>query len=220
MFTRVRRTRRSCDRLTVRGVVSNQLDQFHRASGFCFQSQMIQSTFLGSPPSSLSLVMHWPRWCCECIATCTRASATVITQGGSGNQGTVMVCDSFSGWHRRDQVAQACVTGLSTRFQVIERLGRPWFGFSGLLVVKHGQEAELHASQMAEATAHLLIIAGRRTAPGVEENRVGPFGVSHQIAQEFKHRKKLHVAVLRPLKYKRWSARIATTLREAIIYLS
>src|SRR5436305_13937186 len=61
--------------------------QFHRAAGFSFHSQMIQSTFFGSPPKSFSRVMHWPRWCCVCIATCTSASATVITQGGSGNQG-------------------------------------------------------------------------------------------------------------------------------------
>ena len=35
--------------------------QFHRACGFCFQSQIIQSTFFGSPPRSLSRVMHCPR---------------------------------------------------------------------------------------------------------------------------------------------------------------
>src|SRR3954465_15530744 len=68
-----------------------------RAGGFCFHSQTIQSTFLGSPPKSFSRVMHWPRWCCVCIATCTRASATEITHGGSGNQGTRTVADRDSG---------------------------------------------------------------------------------------------------------------------------
>ena len=48
--------------------------QLHRACGFCFHSQMIQSTFFGSPPKSLSRVMHWPRWCCECMPSCTMAS--------------------------------------------------------------------------------------------------------------------------------------------------
>jgi hypothetical protein len=33
----------------------------HAAGGFSCQSQMIQSTFFGSPPKSLSRVMHWPR---------------------------------------------------------------------------------------------------------------------------------------------------------------
>ena len=33
-------------------------DQSQRPSGFCFHSQMIQSTFFGSPPKSLRRVMH------------------------------------------------------------------------------------------------------------------------------------------------------------------
>lgn len=33
----------------------------HLGAGFCFQTQMIQSTFFGSPPNSLSRVMHCPR---------------------------------------------------------------------------------------------------------------------------------------------------------------
>jgi len=33
----------------------------HTAGGFSRQSQMIQSTFFGSSPRSLSRVMHWPR---------------------------------------------------------------------------------------------------------------------------------------------------------------
>src|SRR2546422_862432 len=61
--------------------------QVHRPCGLPVHNQMIQSTFFGSPPKSLRRVMHWPRWCWACIAAWTRASAMVITQGGSGNQG-------------------------------------------------------------------------------------------------------------------------------------
>src|SRR5262249_43971629 len=37
------------------------INHVHRPCAFCFHSQMIQSTFFGSPPKSLSRVMHWPR---------------------------------------------------------------------------------------------------------------------------------------------------------------
>src|SRR5438445_13744263 len=68
----------------------------HLAVGFPFHNQMIQSTFFGSPPKSLSRVMHWPRWCCVCIATWTSASAIVIRQGGSGNHGICTLRDKVS----------------------------------------------------------------------------------------------------------------------------
>ena len=94
--------------------------QLHRAAGFCFHSQMIQSTFLGSPPKSLSRVMHWPRWCCECIATCTMASLTVMIQGGSGNQGIRTVRDSASGVRLAAKSLQTGVAGLGASLQIVE----------------------------------------------------------------------------------------------------
>ena len=39
-------------------LLTGKQTQLHRALGFCCQSQMIQSTFFGSPPKSRNRVMH------------------------------------------------------------------------------------------------------------------------------------------------------------------
>ena len=158
--------------------------QLHRAAGFCFHSQMIQSTFLGSPPKSLSRVMHWPRWCCECIATCTMASLTVMIQGGSGNQGIRTVRDNVFGIQARREVVEAGVAGLGARLQVVERRRGAVLGPAGRLAAEDRQEALLNADQVVEPSAQLFVVAGGRLVPGVKEDRVGPFGVCHEVAQE------------------------------------
>src|SRR5262249_23765679 len=49
------------------------------------------------------------------------------------------------------------------------------------------QESILDDDHMVHAAAHLLVVARRRLAPGVEEDRVGPFGVRQQLPHVIEH---------------------------------
>ena len=87
------------------------------------------------------------------------------------------------------------MAGLGPGFQVVERLtgARP----SVRRAPRRGVSSRtlLNADQVIEPAAQLFVVASGRLTPGVEEDRIGPFGVGHQVAQEGKHEKWLLTVV-------------------------
>ena len=131
--------------------------------------------------------MHWPRWCCECIATCTMASLTVMIQGGSGNQGIRTVRDDVSGFRLATKSLRPAWQIRARAFRSSNVDGGPSLRPSGRLAAEDRQEALLNADQVIEPPAQLFVVAGGRLTPGVKEDRVGPFGMCHEVAQEGQH---------------------------------
>ena len=173
---------------------------------------MIQSTFLGSPPRSLSRVMHWPRWCCECIATCTRASRDRDHTGRIRKPGDPNGAGQFFRGHGSRQM-HADRRGRFARESSVRRRrpAGPGLGPPGSSRSEHRHETLLHSDQMGSCGGAVLRgLVRAKIAPGVEKHRVGPFGVGHQVAEQMKHWKKLLRAVMARLKASRSSARITT----------
>src|SRR6516165_8020474 len=52
---------------------------------------------------------------------------------------------------------------------------------------QHRQKALLDADHMADTATHLFVLTRRRFGPGVEEDGIGPFDVSHQFTYMFEH---------------------------------
>ena len=114
-----------------------------------------------------------------------------MTQGGSGNHGIRTVRDRVSGSGAAAKSRRPAWHVTASRLQILERRRRPVGWPAGRLSAQHRQEAVLNPDEVVQATAQLLVIAGRGLTPSSEEHRVGPLGVCHEVAQKTQHGKSL-----------------------------
>ena len=91
------------------------------------------------------------------------------------------------GVQARREVAESCVRNLGPLLQLFEGIGRPARRTPGASPRKIDRNPCWTPMMWPTRLAHLLMVAGRRLVPGMEEDGVGPLRVVHELAQEGLH---------------------------------